>query len=179
VAKRKRFGLGWILFLLFTVVPLIEIVLVVLLGNLVGFWPTIAMVFVTAGLGAWLGKREGLRVYREWRKALSEMRVPDEGITSGLLVLVGGVLLIAPGVLTDIVGLILLIRPARLWIARRIQAAIQKRIADGQVRVVSYGMEGFGESFFGGAMRGAPNVIDVEGEEVVAPSARPRLQRER
>jgi UPF0716 protein FxsA len=169
--KKRRVPIGCLLFLLFTIVPLIETGLVILMGDLIGFWPTFASVILTAALGAWLGKREGLRVYREWRKALSEMRMPEEGITSGLLVLVGAVLLVAPGVLTDITGILLLIPPTRRFLAKKIQAALQKRIQDGRVQVMTYG---FGESF-GGRGEG---VIDVEGEEVDVASARPRLRRE-
>jgi UPF0716 protein FxsA len=167
---KKRFPIGCTLFVLFTVVPLIETGLLVLMGDLVGFWATIAMILVTAILGAWLGKREGLKVYREWRTALSEMRIPEEGITSGLLVLVGSVLLVAPGVLTDVTGLILLLPPTRRFIAKHVQAAIQKRFREGNIKVSAYG---FGEAFSDRA-----DVIDVEGEEIAASSARPRLRRE-
>lgn len=114
------------LFLLFTIVPFIELFLVMQVGDLVGFWPTVAMIVFTGVVGAWLSKREGLRVWREYQKALEEMRMPEEGLTSGLLVLVGGVLMIAPGVLSDIVGISLMIPPVRRVVARWVEAYVKR-----------------------------------------------------
>jgi UPF0716 protein FxsA len=116
------------LFLLFSVVPFIELFLLLAVGREIGIVPTIAMIIATALIGAALAKREGLRVYTEWQRAIAEMRVPDEGITSGLLVLVGGALLIAPGVLTDIVGILLMIAPIRRVVARFIEARVKKHL---------------------------------------------------
>lgn len=111
------------LFLLFTIVPLVELYLLVWLAGIIGFWPTLAIVMTTAALGAFFAKREGLKVLRSWQGALSAGRVPEEGLTSALLVLVAGVFLITPGVLTDITGLLLLMPPVR----RRIAGWIQRR----------------------------------------------------
>jgi len=116
------------LFLLFSIVPFIELFLLLTVGREIGIVPTVGMIILTAVIGAALAKREGLRVYTEWQRAISEMRVPDEGITSGLLVLVGGALLIAPGVLTDIVGILLMIAPIRRVLARWIEDRVRKHI---------------------------------------------------
>jgi UPF0716 protein FxsA len=109
------------LFLLFTVVPLVELYLLLWLASFIGFWPTLAIVLTTAALGAFFAKREGLKVLRGWQRAVAEMRVPEEGLTGGLLVLVGGVLLITPGVITDVTGLLLLVPPVRRRVARWIE----------------------------------------------------------
>lgn len=114
----------WGLVVLFTVVPIVELYLVLLLGSLLGLWPTLAIMVVTAFLGSYLSKREGLRVWRDYQRALTEMRMPEEGIISGVLVLVGGVLLITPGVLTDLTGLLLMVPPIR----RVVAAFIEKRL---------------------------------------------------
>lgn len=111
------------LFLLFTTVSLVELYLLVWLGGLIGFWPTLAIVMTTAALGAFFAKREGFKVLRSWQGALTEGRVPEEGLTGALLVLVAGVFLITPGVLTDITGLLLLMPPVR----RRVADWIQRR----------------------------------------------------
>lgn len=116
------------LFLLFSIVPFIELFLLLTVGREIGVLPTVGMIIVTAVIGAALAKREGLRVYTEWQRAISEMRVPDEGITSGLLVLVGGALLIAPGVLTDVVGILLMIAPIRRVVARYIEGRVRKHL---------------------------------------------------
>ncbi len=112
------------LVVLFTVVPIVELYLVLLLGSVLGLWPTLAIMVVTAFLGSYLSKREGLRVWRDYQRALTEMRMPEEGILSGVLVLVGGVLLITPGVLTDLTGLLLMVPPIR----RAVAAFIEKRL---------------------------------------------------
>lgn len=110
---------------LFLVVPLLELWLLLRLGSFLGVTATVALVVATALVGAALAKREGLRVLRDWRSAMAEMRLPEEGITSGLLVLVGAVLLVTPGVLTDIAGLLLLFPATR----RVFAAALEKRVA--------------------------------------------------
>lgn len=169
------------LLLLFTVVPLVELYLLLYLGSFIGFWPTVAIVLVTGVLGAMLAKREGLRVFRRWSDALREGRMPEEGVLGGVLVLVGGVLLVTPGVLTDVTGLLLLFPPTRRFVAERLRRYAERRIAGGQLHVVSYGMGGFeavGGGPFGGMRARAPgtssapraprnpSVIDVEGEVV-------------
>lgn len=117
----------WRLVLLFTIVPIVEIYLLLGLGSLLGFWPTLGIVVGTALLGSFLSKREGLRVWREYQQALAQMRMPEEGILSGLLVLVGAVLLVTPGVLTDLAGLLLMVpqvrRAAAGWLEKRLRAS--------------------------------------------------------
>ncbi|HVI02875.1 MAG TPA: FxsA family protein [Enhygromyxa sp.] len=152
------------LFLLFTLIPLAEIYLLVKLGGLMGVWPTLALVFVTGALGASLARREGRRAIASYQAALAKGQLPEEGIVSGLLILVGGVLLIAPGVLTDVTGLALMIPPVRRAVAKRINARLQKRIADGSVQVMHLGAGGLG-GFSGFDSRGAGQegvVVDAE-----------------
>jgi UPF0716 protein FxsA len=119
------------LFLLFTIVPFIELFLLLQVGDVVGFWPTVLMILTTGFVGAWLTKREGLRVWGEYQKALAELRMPDEGLTSALLVLVGGALMIAPGVLTDVTGILLMIPPIRRVVARWVEAYVKKHFLGG------------------------------------------------
>ena len=99
------------LFLLFTLVPLAELYLLIAIGGQVGVAPTIGLVALTGILGAWLAKREGRKALASYQEALTQGRMPEDGIVSGLLILVGGVLLIAPGILTDVTGLALMIPP--------------------------------------------------------------------
>lgn len=115
------------LFVLFTVLSLLELFLLVKIGGEIGVGPTLLLILVTGVLGAWLTKREGLRVFREYQRAIQELRMPDEGLTSGLLLLVGGGLLIAPGVLSDICGLLLMIPPVRRVVARWVEAYVRER----------------------------------------------------
>ena len=113
----------------FTVVPLLELYLLVQLARWIDFWPTVAITVVTGILGGLLAKHEGLRVWRQWRDAMQELRMPEQGVLDGLLVLVGGVLLITPGVLTDLTGTLLLLRPTRRFVRRLLLARIDRHLA--------------------------------------------------
>lgn len=116
------------LLLLFTVVPLIELWLLLQLSGVVGLPATIAMVLVTGVLGATLAKQEGLRTLQEWQVSLSQGQMPRDGLASGLLLLVGGVFLVTPGVLTDLTGLLLLVPPVRRALADTISARARDKI---------------------------------------------------
>lgn len=115
----------WLLLLL--AVTFAELVTVWQVGLRVGFWPTVALIVATGILGAALAKREGLRVWREWRAALEQGKVPAVGLVDGLLVLLGGVLLLAPGLLGDVVGVLLLVPPTRRLVATFVRARLEAR----------------------------------------------------
>ncbi len=105
---------------LFVLVPLVELWLLVLLADWVGLTGTIVIALGTGVVGGVLARSEGLKVWRAWRSALQEMRAPEAGLAEGLLILVGGVLLITPGVLTDLSGALCVIPPSRRWLGRRL-----------------------------------------------------------
>lgn len=130
----SAFMLGKLL-LLFTVVPAIELYLLVSIGNVLGGAATVGIVLVTGLLGAALAKREGLRVLRDWQGSMARGQLPADGITSGLLVLVGGVLLVTPGVLTDLFGLSLLVPPIRRRLAAIVARRAQRAMTDGTLTV--------------------------------------------
>ncbi|WP_437784893.1 FxsA family protein [Sorangium sp. So ce1097] len=175
------------LILLFTVVPIVELWLLLSIGGLIGFWPTVALALGTAVLGAALGKREGLKVLAAWRGAMTEGRIPDEGLTGGLLVLLGAALLITPGVLTDVAGILLLLPPARRRIAALVRARLEQRVAASaagfggggpgaffSMRVVDLGGGPFGGRSAAPSWRPPTpgQVIDVEAAEVIEDDAR-------
>ncbi len=168
------------LFLLFTLLPLLELFILVKIGGQIGFLPTLLGVIVVGAIGASLARREGFRVLREWQSALAQGRMPDEGVLGGMLVLVGGVLLIAPGVLSDVVGLALLFPPTRKLVAGVLGRRLERSIAEGTVHV--YGVPGMGGGPFGaspGPRYEGPSVIDVEGIDVTAATrddGKPRLR---
>ncbi len=125
------------LFLLFTAVPLLDLWVLLRIGAAIGPWGMLALVVVPSLVGAWLARREGLRVLRAWQRALAEGRMPEEGLLSAGLVLAGGVLLITPGLITDATGLALLIPPVRRVAAAGVRWWIQRKISDGTLRVVT------------------------------------------
>ncbi|WP_434390581.1 FxsA family protein [Melittangium boletus] len=118
--------------------PFVELYLLWRIGHAVGWEAVLALVLVPAMIGSWLARREGTRVLRQWQAALARRQVPEEGLLGGLLVLVGGVLLMLPGVLSDAVGLVLLLPPTRRLVARWVRREVERRIATGSVRVVSF-----------------------------------------
>lgn len=127
------------LFLLFTLLPLLDLWVLLQVGRAVGFWAALALVVATGFAGAWLAKAEGRRVLDGWRRALAEHRVPEEGILSGALVLAGGVLLVSPGVITDVIGLLLLFPPSRRVAAAALRRYLARQVRAGRVRVVTFG----------------------------------------
>jgi len=110
-----------ILFLLFTVIPAVELWALIEIGQVVGGWETTLYVVGIGVLGAWLGKRAGLAVLRELFESMREQKAPADKLVEGALVLVGSVLLITPGVLTDLTGILLFVPPFRRWLAPRVK----------------------------------------------------------
>lgn len=160
------------LFLLFTLVPLAELYLLITIGNVMGLVPTIALVAATGFAGAWLAKREGRKALANYQESLAKGQLPEDGIVSGLLLLAGGVMLITPGVLTDVFGLAMMVPPIRRATAELVKKRAQKRIESGDIKVMSLGgggvgmnMGGFGPGF--GAGRGPGGHGDIVDTEIV------------
>lgn len=116
------------LLLLFTLVPAVELILLIQLGRHVGFWPTAALVLGTGVVGAWLARREGLKVFRAVSTEMAEGRMPTDHLLDGLLILVAGAVLLTPGLLTDAAGFVLLAPPGRRLIRKALSNAISNRI---------------------------------------------------
>jgi UPF0716 protein FxsA len=117
---------------LFLLVPVIEIGLFVLSGRYIGVIPTLAIVLLTGFVGAGLAKREGMGVWRRARELMRQGKIPGEEIIEGLCILVGGLLLIAPGYLTDVAGLILLLPSVRKRVVRRLRRWLKERLTKGK-----------------------------------------------
>ena len=116
------------LLILFTVVPLVELALLIKLGNVIGLWPTIFIVIGTGVLGAALARSQGTQVISAIRAEVAEGRPPTESLLNGLLVLVGGVVLLTPGLLTDLLGFSLLIPFTRNWFKKKLQSRLKKHV---------------------------------------------------
>lgn len=141
--------------LLFVVVPILELMLLIEMGQRVGIMPTLALVMFTGVTGAWLARAEGLRILLQFQRELASGKLPGQSLMDGISVLVGGAFLLTPGVLTDVAGFSLLLPPTRRWIQRRVQKRLERQIADGSVRVVSMGSFGVGGFGFGATGFGA------------------------
>ena len=125
--------------LLFVVVPIIELMLLIQLGQFIGLMPTLALVFATGIGGAAMARAEGLRVLFQFQEELAQGRLPGQAMLDGASVLVGAAFLLTPGVLTDLLGFSLLFPLSRRWIQRRLKKRLEQQIADGSIRVVAMG----------------------------------------
>lgn len=117
----------WRLVLLFTVVPAVELYLLLQLGSWLGPLQTVLLILLTGFAGAWLAKREGFGLMAELRAELAQGLPPGSRLAEGFLVLVGAVLLITPGILTDLTGFLFIAPPSRRWLAPRVVAALAAR----------------------------------------------------
>lgn len=123
------------LLLLFTLVPVLELYLLIQLGRATSPEAVIALVLLTGLLGAALAKHQGLGLLRRMQADLSEGRLPAEGLLDGLLILVGGAFLITPGVVTDALGFGMLVPWTRRWFKALAKAWLRRRIEAGSAQV--------------------------------------------
>lgn len=138
------------LFLAFLLVPLIEIALFIQVGGLIGLWPTLLIVILTAIAGAAMVRSQGAAVLNQLRGSFEELRDPTEPLAHGAMIIFSGALLLTPGFFTDAVGFLLLVPGVR----GRLYRFIRERIVVENVR--------YGE-------RGTSTVIDAEYEDLDVP----------
>jgi UPF0716 protein FxsA len=116
------------LFLLFIVLPLVEILILVKIGMVTSFWVPIAIVIVTGVVGTALARREGWKVLERMREDVRTGQMPADSLIDGFLVLLAGVLFVLPGVLTDVVGIALLFPPSRQLVKRGVAAWFRRNV---------------------------------------------------
>jgi len=126
------------LFLIFTVVPVIELALLIKIGTVIGTLNTIMLVIFTAMLGAYLVKMEGIGVITRFQQNMMEGRFPAEEIFDGALILIAGALLVTPGVTTDMIGFLLVIPASRLIIKQYLKKYIQYRMSITDIHIRRY-----------------------------------------
>ncbi|MEX0804492.1 MAG: FxsA family protein [Candidatus Binatia bacterium] len=121
--------------LLVILIPLLELYILIKIGGYLGAFQTITLVILTAILGSVLARFEGLRTLQQIRQSLSQGIVPAEEMLDGVLIFVGGILLITPGVLTDLFALVLLIPYTRTIFKRWLRRRFDRMVATGNVRL--------------------------------------------
>jgi UPF0716 protein FxsA len=130
---RRRGWLAWLLIVAFVVVPLVEIYVLIQVGQVIGPWWTILLLIADSILGGWLIRREGRRAWRALTTALDSGQMPAKELADGALILVGGTLMLSPGFVTDALG-ILLILPVTRPVARRLLTrVVSRRLLTGRV----------------------------------------------
>ena len=123
------------IFLFFTIVPLVELFILIKIGGHIGALNTILLVIFTALLGAMLVRMEGLRTLRQIQSSLAQGQLPAEELIDGVLIFAGGILLVIPGVLTDLCALILLIPYTRMHFKRWLRRRFDRMVAGRDVRL--------------------------------------------
>ncbi len=121
------------LLLIFTLIPIIELSLLIELGRHIGLELTLAIVIVTGVIGAYLAKNEGFKVIHRIRQELQSGKIPAEGLIDGVIILAGGSLLLTPGLLTDAVGLLALIPATRHYIKEYLKRKFKQKIDSKQI----------------------------------------------
>ncbi|ACM20284.1 cytoplasmic membrane protein FxsA [Geotalea daltonii FRC-32] len=119
------------LFLLFLLVPVIEIYLLLKVGSLMGAMPTVAVLLAISLAGAWLVRHQGFIVLQRIQTELAQGRLPASELMDGALILIGGVLLLTPGFFTDFLGIFFIFPPTRILIKRLLGQWLQRRLSRG------------------------------------------------
>ena len=134
-----------LLALIFIVLPIAELYVLFRLGASFGVLPTVALVLGTGFLGAALAKAQGIRTLRAMQREMAAGRVPNREILDGLSVLVGGALLLTPGLITDVMGLTLLFPPTRRALHVFVRRWLERQFKTGAVRVAFLGFDADGQ----------------------------------
>ncbi|TCK99807.1 UPF0716 protein FxsA [Shimia isoporae] len=154
----------WLLFA-FVAVPLIEIALFISVGEAIGLWPTLATVVITAFLGTWLVRSQGLAAVGNLQRSFAELDDPTEPLAHGAMILISGVLLLTPGFFTDAIGFSLLVPFVRSAVFHYVRR---------RVTVQSFSM-GTSHNTYNPHPRASDDIIDGEFSEV-DPAQRPTHQ---
>jgi UPF0716 protein FxsA len=116
-----------LLVILFIVVPIVELYVIIQVGQAIGVLPTLALLLADAVLGSLLLRHQGRGAWRRFNEALAQGRFPAREVADGVMIAVGGTLLLAPGFVTDAFGLILLIPPTRAIVRRLLGTYVGRR----------------------------------------------------
>ena len=124
------------LFLAFTIIPFVELYLLIKIGGYLGAFTTILVVVLTGFWGAYLAKLQGIKTMTRIRRILNQGGLPAQEMIDAMLIFIAGAVLLTPGFLTDIAGIIILIPTTRLYIKRWLRYKFEKWIR--QNRIVPY-----------------------------------------
>ncbi len=121
------------LFLAFIIIPTAELALLIYSGQLLGFLPTVSLILLTGFLGAYLAKKQGAKAWGDFNRRMANMETPGDAMIDGICIFIGGLLLLMPGFMTDLMGFLLLFKGPRNLIRPMIHKWIYKRMKNKQI----------------------------------------------
>ena len=130
------------LIFLFVAVPLLELAILLQVGQLIGLLPTVMLVVTTGIAGAALARHQGIKAFLAVQQELAAGRLPGRSVMDGLAILIGGAFLLTPGIVTDIAGFSLLFPASRRWLQRLVRRRLERRIREGTVEFRVFGQGG-------------------------------------
>lgn len=126
------------LLILFTLVPIVELYVLIEIGSMIGTLPTIILIFLTGIAGAYLARMQGFSLLNRIQNEMNQGRMPRSELVDGAMILVGGVLLLTPGFCTDLLGFSLLIPVTRNIYKGWLVQWLEKKLASGQIHIHRY-----------------------------------------
>lgn len=121
------------LFLAFILIPTAELSILIYAGQQIGFLPTISLILITGFLGAYLAKKQGTKAWLDFNRRMTNMETPGDAMIDGVCIFIGGLLLLMPGFITDVTGLLLLFSGPRNLIRPMIHKWIYKKMKNKQI----------------------------------------------
>ena len=156
------------LFFAFMFIPLIEIMLFIQLGSIIGLWLTLLTVIITAFIGTILVRAQGLAALGQLQTSLSKLENPSEPLANGAMILVSGALLLTPGFLTDAIGFALLVPAVRVSVYRYLRQKIS--VQNFEMKTDVHASNGDKSPY---RDRAAPDILDGDFEDVTPPTPQP------
>ncbi len=123
----------FLLLTLFILVPTVELLVLLYIAGYLGTFKAFILIIITGFIGAHLARDQGLRVVRKIRSELAQRRLPGAELVDGLIILISGIVLLTPGLLTDITGFLLLLPMCRKWIYLWLMKKFKKKIQTAQI----------------------------------------------
>jgi UPF0716 protein FxsA len=125
---RRRSWPWWLLVAAFVIVPIVEIYVIIQVGQAIGAWWTILLLIADSIFGSWLIAHEGRRAWQALTVALSSGRMPSRELADGALILIGGTLMLSPGFVTDAVGILLILPFTRPFARAALTRVVARRL---------------------------------------------------
>lgn len=128
-SRRRRFP-WWLLITAFIVVPILEIYVIIQVGQVIGAWWTILLLIADSIFGSWLIKHEGRRAWQALTTTIQSGRMPAAELADGALILIGGTLMLSPGFVTDAFGIVLILPFTRPLARRLLTRVVARRLVE-------------------------------------------------